>query len=174
LPYTCDSRQEHWLTAIWTKRMRTPRRSARQWHWPEVSVMPHSAELLSLALHRRTGYLTCFADGSSGCRHTKPRFLFSPAEKAHDSRGMDVMGTLDLSIQGWFINPDDIVRTFYLLLVALHCCLATWCMCASLRAALSVNQHSIKRVMELNVTCRKYANERTAVIGCWEQVLLHC
>ena len=31
-------------------------------------------------------------------------------EKAHDSRGMDVMGTLDLSIQGWFINPDDIVR----------------------------------------------------------------
>jgi hypothetical protein len=24
---------------------------------------------------------------------------------------MDVMGTLDLSIQGWFINPDDIVRT---------------------------------------------------------------
>ncbi len=33
------------------------------------------------------------------------------AETARDSRGMDVMGTLDLSIQGWFINPDDIVRT---------------------------------------------------------------
>jgi hypothetical protein len=32
---------------------------------------------------------------------------------------MDVMGTLDLSIQGWFINPDDIVRTSCHLLVAL-------------------------------------------------------
>lgn len=42
----CDCRQGHWSTAIWTKRMRTPQKSARRLHLPEVSVMPQSTELL--------------------------------------------------------------------------------------------------------------------------------
>ncbi len=57
----------------------------------------------------------------------KTSSLDCATEKAHDSRGMDVMGTLDLSIQGWFINPDDIVRT--LLWRFRGCLTTTWFTC---------------------------------------------
>lgn len=103
-----------------------------------------------------------------------PRVLVSPAEKAHDSRGMDVMGTLDLSIQGWFINPDDIVRTFCRLLVALPSLHGHLVKSHPLRAALPSLLIAFTQVLQLDGTCRKFANERMAATGCWEQVLVHC
>ena len=71
------------------------------------------------------------------------------AEKAHDSRGMDVMGTLDLSIQGWFINPVDLVS------ICVPCC------CASCTHMRWQNHH-------LRFVCldRKYARGRMAPTGC--------
>ena len=76
---------------------------------------------------------------------------------------MDVMGTLDLSIQGWFINPDDIVRTFT------H-------MAPLLLPGYLVNLQLTNLLSSQGspADCRKSANERTAVTGCWEQVLVQC